>query len=106
MREKFDDRVKEGFPLKNGNLIVQLENDEGLDDYDQAKSINTMPSQFGSYFLSQSKKMNEVNIQIGGLYNNSIYYGGIDSMYIYKKYSSDSVINGFDVKTLGLGKND
>ena len=37
MRENFDDRVKEWFPLKNGNLIVKLEDDEGVDDYDKAK---------------------------------------------------------------------
>ena len=36
MRENFDDRVKEWFPLKNGNLIVKLEDDEGVDDYDKA----------------------------------------------------------------------
>ena len=48
MREKFDDSVKEGFPLKSGNLTVKLEDDEGVDDYNKAKSINTMPSQFGS----------------------------------------------------------
>ena len=38
MRENFDDRVKERFPLKNGNLNVKLEDDEGVDDYDKAKS--------------------------------------------------------------------
>ena len=44
MRENFDDRVKKWFPLKNRNLIVKLEEDAGVDDYDNAKSINTMPS--------------------------------------------------------------
>ena len=61
MRENFDDRVKEWFPLKNGNLIVKLEDDEGVDDFDKAKSVNTMPSHFGSYILSHSKRlMNDV----------------------------------------------
>ena len=55
MREKFDDRVKEWFPLKNGNLIVKLEDDEGIDDYDKAKSINTMPCHFVSNISSHSK---------------------------------------------------
>ena len=32
MRESFDDRDKEWFPLKNGNLIVKLEDDEGVDN--------------------------------------------------------------------------
>ena len=75
MRESFDDRVKEWFPLKNGNLIVNLEDDEGVDVYDQAKSINTMPSHFGSYISSHSKRlMNEVINQLGGFYKNSSYY--------------------------------
>ena len=51
MREKFDDRVKVWFPLQNGNLKVKLEDNEGVDDYDKAKSKNTMPFHFGSYIL-------------------------------------------------------
>ena len=51
MIENFDDRVKQWFPLKNGNLIVKLQDDEGVDDYDKAKIINTMPSHFGSFIL-------------------------------------------------------
>ena len=57
MRENFDDRVKKWFPLKNGNLIVTLEYDEGVDENDKAKSINTMPSHFGSYILLHSKRL-------------------------------------------------
>ena len=70
MRENFDDRVKEWFPLKNGILIVNLEDDEGVDGYDKAKSVNTMPSQFGSYILSKSKMlMKDVFKQVVGCYN-------------------------------------
>ena len=48
MRENCDDRVKELFSLKNDISRVKLLDDEGVDDYDQAKSLNTMPSHFGS----------------------------------------------------------
>ena len=107
MRENFDDRVKERFPLKNGNSIVKLEDDEGVDDYDEAKSINTLPSHFGSYILSHSERlMNDVFRQIGGFYNNKIYYTDTDSLYIHKKYWSDLVDNGFVGKSRGLGRND
>ena len=107
MRENFDDRVKEWFPLKNGNLIEKLEDDEGIDDFDKAKSINTMPSHFGSYILSHSKRlMNSVIKQIDGFYNNNIYYTDTDSLYIHKKYWSNLIDNGFVGKSLGLGKND
>ena len=107
MREKFDDRAKEWFPLKNGNLIVKLENDEGVDEYNKAKSANTRPSHFGSYILWHSKRlMNDLIKQIGGFYNNSIYYTDTDSLYIHKKYWSSLVDNGFVGKSLGLGQND
>ena len=87
MRENFDDRINEWFPLKNGNFIVKLEDDEGVDDYDKAKSINTMPSHFGSEMLSHSKRlMNDVINQIDGFYNSNIYYTDTDSLYIHKKY--------------------
>ena len=107
MKENFDDRVKEWFPLENGNLIVKLQDDEGVDDYDKAKSVNTMPSHFGSFILSHSKRlMNDVIKQIDGFYNNSIYYTDTDSLYIHKKYWSNLVDNGFVGKSHGLGKND
>ena len=107
MREIFDDRIKEWFPLKNGNFIAKLEDDEGVDDYDKAKSINTMPSHFGSFILSHSKRlMDDVIKQIDGFYNNSFYYTDTDSLYIHKKYWSTLVAKGFVGKSLGLGKND
>ena len=107
MREKFDDRVKEWFPLKNGNLIVKLEDDEGVDDFDKAKSINTMPSHFGSYILSHSKRlMNVVFHEIDGFYNNMIYYTDTDSGYIHKKYWNKLDEKGYVGKKLGQGKND
>ena len=107
MKEYFDDRVKEWFPLRNGNLIVKLEDDEGVDDYDKAKSVNTMPSHFGSYILSHSKRlMNDVIKKIDGFYNTINYYTDTDSLYIHKKYWSTLVEKGCVGKSLGLGKKD
>ena len=40
MIENTNDRVEEWFPLKNGKLIMKLEDNEGVDDYDETKSIN------------------------------------------------------------------
>ena len=107
MKEKFDDRVKEWFPLKNGNLIVKLEEDEGVNDFDKAKSIITMPSQFGSFILSHSKRlMNDIFREIDGFYSKNIYHGDTDSGYIHKKHWSTLVEKGDVGKSLGLGKND
>ena len=85
MRENFNDRVKEWFPLKSGKILVKIEDDESVDDYDKAKSKNTMPSQFGTFILSHSKRlMNDVIKQIEGFYINSIYYTDTNSLYIFK----------------------
>ena len=66
MKENFDNRVKDWFFFKNGNIIVKIEADEGVDGYDREKPINTMPSHFGSCNLSHSKRlMNDVINQIG-----------------------------------------
>ena len=66
-----------------------------------------MPSLFGSYILSHSKRlMNRVIIQVGGFFNNSFYYTDTDSLYIHRNYWSDLVDNGFVGKFLGLGKNE
>ena len=110
-------KVKEWFPLKNGHLIVKLEDDKGVNDYDTAKLVpshhhhrnwcTTRPSHFGSFILSHSKRlMKDVIRQIGGFYNNSIYYTDTDSLYIHKQYGSELVANGFHVKTLGIGGKD
>ena len=86
MKKNFDDRVKEWFPPRNGNLIVKLEDDEGVDDFDKAKSVNTIRFHFGSCILSHSKRiMNNVFREIDGFYSNCIYYGVTDSGYIHKK---------------------
>ena len=107
MRVNFDDRVKEKFPLKNGNLIVKLEDNERDDDFDETKSVNTMPSHFGSYVLSHSKRLiNEDIDQIGGFYINSIYYTDTDSLYIHKKYWSNLVDNKFVGNSRGFGSKD
>ena len=96
MKVNFDDRLKERLPLKNGNVIVGLEDGKRVDDYDKAKSINTMPSNLGSYILSYSKRLlNDVNKQVDIFYINSFFYTDTDSLYIHKEYWSDLVDNGF-----------
>ena len=89
MKERFDDRVKEWFPLKKDNLIVKLDDDNGVDDYDKAKSKNTMLFHFGSFISSPSERlMNDVIQQKDGFYKIRIYYTDTDSLYIQKNYWS------------------
>ena len=106
MRENFVDRVKECFPSKNGNSILKLEDDKGVDDYEK-KLVNTMTSHSGSHILSHSKILGiEVNNQIDGFQNNSTYRRDTDSRYIHLNYRSSLNEKGFFGKSLGLRKND
>ena len=75
---------------------MKLEDDKRVDDYDKAKSVITMPSNFGSSILSHSKRMmNDVIKQIGVFYDSSFYYIDTDSLYIHQKCWFDQVDNGF-----------
>ena len=93
MRENFDDRVKEWFSFRNGNSVVKLEDDEGVDVNDKAKSMNTIPFHFKCFLLHSKRLMNDVIEQIGGFYGISIHYTDTDSLYIYKECWSDLVGN-------------
>ena len=106
MREIFDARVGDWFLLENVNSKIKLEDDEGVDVYDKAKSKNTISSHFGSYILSHSESLiSEVIKQKYDLNSKSIYYTDTDSLYIHKKNWSSLVDIGFAGKSLGLGKN-
>ena len=48
---------------------------------------NTLPSHFGVFIFSKSKRiMNTFIREINGLQNSSIYYTDTDSLYIEKRY--------------------
>ena len=85
MKTEFDENVLDYWKLLNGNYIVKLKKDDGLDDDCDIK--NTLPAVLGAFILSNSKRiMNNFIREINGFYNNSIYYGDTDSLYIEKKY--------------------
>ena len=86
MKENYDDRVKEWWPMKKGILIVKLEDDTGVDCQDPSKSIIQMLCHLGSYILSHSKRLtNNVIWETDGFDSNNNYYGGTDSAYIHEK---------------------
>ena len=85
MKTEFDGNVLDYWKLPNENYIVKMEKDDGLDDDSDIK--NTLPAVLGAFILSNSKRiMNNFIREINGFYNNSIYYGDTDSLYIEKKY--------------------
>ena len=83
MKTEFDENVLDYWKLPNGNYIVKMKKDDGLDDDCDIK--NTLPAVLGAFILSNSKRiMNNFIREINGFYNNSIYYGDTDSLYIEK----------------------
>ena len=85
MKTEFDENVLDYWKLPNGNYIVKMKKDDGLDDDCDIK--NTLPAVLGAFILANSKRiMNNFIREINGFYNNSIYYGDTDSLYIEKKY--------------------
>ena len=65
--------------LANGNYIVKLEKEYGLDGDNDVK--NTIPSHLGAFMLSESKRILKNFItETNGFYNNSIYYEDTDSL--------------------------
>ena len=85
MKTEFDENVLEYWKLTNGNYIVKMKKDDGLDEDCDIKI--TLPAVLGAFILRNSKRiMNNFIREINGFYNNSIYYGDTDSLYIEKKY--------------------
>ena len=85
MKTEFDENVLDYWKLPNGNYIVKMKRDDGLDDDCDIK--NTLPAVLGAFILSNSKRiMNNFIREINGFYNNIIYYTDCDSLYIEKKY--------------------
>ena len=86
MKVNYDDRLNEWWPIKNGNLIVKLEDDAGVDDQDIVKSIIQRPCHLGSYILAHSKRlMNNVIRETDGFYSNDIYNGDMGKLTLIKK---------------------
>ena len=84
MKTEFDENVLDYWRLPNGNYILKMKKDDGLDDDCDIK--NTLPVVLGAFILANSRRiMNEFIREINGFYNNNIYYTDTDSLYIEKK---------------------
>ena len=85
MKTEFDENVIDYWKLPNGNYIVKMKKDDGLDDDCDIK--NTLPAVLGAFIIANSRRiMNNFIREINGFYNNKIYYTDTDSLYIEKKY--------------------
>ena len=85
MKTEFDENVLDYWKLTNGNYILKMKQDDGLDN--DCDNKNTLPAVLGAFISSISKRiMNNFNRELNGFYNNSIFYGDTDGLYIEKNY--------------------
>ena len=102
---EYDENVLGYWKLPNGNYIVKLKKDDGLEGDNDVK--NTLPSHLGAFILSNSKRiLNNFIREINGFYNNTIYYTDTDSLYIEKKFLDVLDKANLVGKNLCQGKND
>ena len=105
METEYDENVLDYWKLPNGNYIVKFKKDDGLESDNGVK--NTLPSQLGAFILSNSKRIMKILIrEINGFYNNSIYYGVTNSLFIEKKHWDALDKAKLVGKKLFQGKND
>ena len=84
MKTEFDENVLDYWKLPNGNYIVKMKKDVGLDGDCDIK--NTLPVVLGAFVLSNSRRIMNIFIkEINGFYKNKIHYTDTDSLYIEKK---------------------
>ena len=105
METEYDENVLDYWKLPNGNYIVKLKKDDGLEGDNDVKI--TLPSHIGGSILSNRKRiMNKFIRENNGFYNNSRYSTDTDSLFIEKKYwdvLDKAILVG---KNLCPGKND
>ena len=71
MKSEFDEKVLDYWRLPNGNYIVKMKKDDGLNNDCDIK--NTLPAVLGDFILSNSKRIMNIFIsEMNGFYINSI----------------------------------
>ena len=85
LKTEFDENVLIYWKLPKGNYIVKMKKDDGLDD--DCDIISTVPVVLEAFILGNRKRiLNNFIREINEFYNNSLYYGDTDSLYLEKKY--------------------
>ena len=85
MQTEYDESVLGYWKIPNGNCLVKMKKDDGLDADCDIKKI--LPGHLGAFILGNSKRiMNNFIREINGFCNIAIYYGDTDSLYIEKKH--------------------
>ena len=83
MQTQYDEHLLDYWKLPDENYFVKMKEEDGLDDNCEIK--NTLLAHLGAFILSNRKGIaNNFIREINGFYNNSIYDGDTDSMYMEK----------------------
>ena len=78
MKTEFDEKVLDYWKLPNGNYIVKMRKEDGLDD--DCDFENTLPAVLGAFILSKSRRIMNIFIrEIKRFCKNNIYYTDTDS---------------------------
>ena len=85
MMSEYDERVLDYHKINDGNYIMKLKDDDGL-EFDVEK-VNTLPLQLAAFLLSDGKRiLNNFIHAIIGFYTNYVYYTDTDSLYNERKH--------------------
>ena len=85
MKTEIDENVLDYWKLPNGNYIVKMKKNDGLDDDCDIKI--TLPAVLGAFKLANNRRiLNKFIRETNGFYNNNIYYTDTDSLSIERKY--------------------
>ena len=104
MKTEFDENTLDYWKVPNGNYTIKMKKDDGEDDDCDVK--NTLPAVLGAFILGNRRRIrNNFIREINGFYNNSIYYGDTDSLYIEKKYWDVLNEANLEGESLCQGKN-
>ena len=84
MKTEYDETVLDFWKLSNGNYIVNLKKDEGLDDDCDIKK--TLPVRLRAFLSISKKKMYKFFREIDGFYTKNIFSSDTDSLYIERNF--------------------
>ena len=105
MEAEYDDNVLDYWRLPDGNYIVKMRKDDGLDCDNDVKI--TIPCHLGAFLLSKIKRiMNNLNRDFDGFYRMNINYTETDSLYKERKYWDVLDEAGLVGSNFNRGRND
>ena len=105
MMDNYDERVKDYWKILGINYIVKMIDDPGLED--EVKKLNIMPLHFGSFVLSNCKRIKNYFIYAFiGFCTNDVYYTDTDAIFIESKHWDKLDKARLFGKGLLQGKND